>query len=173
MPVSQKGHTVIDEGEHVAKSEKVMVHRTMTRRTLETLTFDNTYARLPEAFYAKLNPTPFQAAPYLVHANPEAAALISLDPEEAARPEFAQLFGGSMLAPGMEPLAMLYSGHQFGVYVPQLGDGRAILLGEVTNEQRARWWPGCPALDDPRISLLRSDARPWHSDDARALHRGQ
>jgi hypothetical protein len=42
----------------------------MTPRTLETLTFDNTYTRLPEAFYAKLNPTPFQAAPYLVHANP-------------------------------------------------------------------------------------------------------
>lgn len=116
-----------------------MVHRTMMRRTLETLTFDNTYARLPEAFYAKLNPTPFQAAPYLVHANPDAAALISLDPEEAVRPEFAQVFGGSMLVPGMEPLAMLYSGHQFGVYVPQLGDGRAILLGEATNERGGRW----------------------------------
>lgn len=111
----------------------------MTRRTLETLAFDNTYARLPEPFYAKLNPTPFQASPYLVHANPEAAALISLDPEEAARPEFAQVFGGSMLVPGMEPLAMLYSGHQFGVYVPQLGDGRAILLGEATSERGERW----------------------------------
>ena len=45
------------------------------------------------------------------------------------------MFGGSLLVPGMEPLAMLYSGHQFGVYVPQLGDGRAILLGEVRNER--------------------------------------
>lgn len=43
-----------------------------------------------------------------------------------------------MLAPGMEPLAMLYSGHQFGVYVPQLGDGRAILLGEVKNDKAKR-----------------------------------
>lgn len=111
----------------------------MAERALETLPFDNTYARLPEAFYAKLNPTPFQATPYLVHANREAAALISLDPEEAARPEFAQVFGGSMLVPGMEPLAMLYSGHQFGVYVPQLGDGRAILLGEATNQHGERW----------------------------------
>jgi len=111
----------------------------MTRRTLETLSFDNTYARLPQAFYARLNPTPFSASPYLVHANPTAAELIDLDPEQFTRPEFAALFGGSTLAPGMEPLAMLYSGHQFGVYVPQLGDGRAILLGEATNDRGERW----------------------------------
>ncbi|MBS0184327.1 MAG: YdiU family protein [Nitrospira sp.] len=111
----------------------------MTRRTLETLSFDNSYARLPQAFYARLNPTPFSAPPYLVHANQAAAELIDLDPAQLARPEFTALFGGSALAPGMEPLAMLYSGHQFGVYVPQLGDGRAILLGEVKNEQGARW----------------------------------
>ncbi len=111
----------------------------MTRRTLETLSFDNTYARLPPAFYAKLNPTPFKAPPYLVHANPAAAELIDLDSAQLTRPEFTALFGGSALAPGMEPLAMLYSGHQFGVYVPQLGDGRAILLGEATNERGERW----------------------------------
>ena len=111
----------------------------MASRTLETLCFDNTYARLPQAFYAKLNPTPFGSPPYLIHANPAAAELIDLAPEQFARPEFAALFGGSTLAPGMEPLAMLYSGHQFGVYVPQLGDGRAILLGEVKNGQGDRW----------------------------------
>ncbi len=111
----------------------------MSMRTLETLSFDNTYARLPEAFYAKLNPTPFSDPPYLVSANPDAAALIDLDPNEIRRPEFAGVFGGSLLVPGMEPLAMLYSGHQFGVYVPQLGDGRAILLGEVKNERGERW----------------------------------
>jgi len=116
-----------------------MVHRIMTRRTLETLTFDNSYARLPDAFYAKLNPTPFSDEPYLVGFNAAAAALIDLDPQEAERPEFARLFGGSLLVPGMEPLAMLYSGHQFGVYVPQLGDGRAILLGEATNQRGERW----------------------------------
>ena len=111
----------------------------MPRRTLETLSFDNTYARLPQAFYARLNPTSFSAPPYLVHANRSAAELIDLDPEQLTRPAFAELFGGNALAPGMEPLAMLYSGHQFGVYVPQLGDGRAILLGEATNEQGERW----------------------------------
>ncbi|HKQ34601.1 MAG TPA: protein adenylyltransferase SelO family protein, partial [Nitrospiraceae bacterium] len=116
-----------------------MVHRSMIRRSLETLTFDNTYARLPESFYAKLNPTPFSEAPHLVSFNSAAAELIDLDPDEAKRPEFAAVFGGSMLIPGMEPLAMLYSGHQFGVYVPQLGDGRAILLGEARNEQGGKW----------------------------------
>ena len=109
------------------------------RKTLEQLTFDNTYARLPEPFYAKLHPTPFAAPPSLIHANPAAADLIDLDPGEFRRPECAGVFGGSMLVPGMEPLAMLYAGHQFGVYVPQLGDGRAILLGEATNERGERW----------------------------------
>src|SRR6187551_4071634 len=112
----------------------------MTRlHALETLPFDNSYARLPEAFYAKVNPTPFVAPPFLISANHSAAALLDLDPHETARPEFVGLFGGSLLVPGMEPLAMLYSGHQFGVYVPQLGDGRAILLGEVRNERGERW----------------------------------
>ena len=111
----------------------------MTRHSLETLAFDNSYARLPEAFYAKLNPTPFSSPPYLVHANRAAAELIDLDPDEFKRPEFAGVFGGSLLVPGMQPLAMLYSGHQFGVYVPQLGDGRAIMLGEVRNERGERW----------------------------------
>jgi len=111
----------------------------MNKRQLETLSFDNTYTRLPEAFYAKLNPTPFASSPYLVSFNHAAAELIDLDLEQAKRPEFAGLFGGSLLVPGMEPLAMLYSGHQFGVYVPQLGDGRAILLGEVRNERGEKW----------------------------------
>ena len=109
------------------------------RRTLEDLRFDNTYAKLPEAFYAKLNPTPFSTPPHLISFNPAAAALIDLDPEEATRPEFAGVFGGSLLVPGMEPLAMLYAGHQFGVYVPQLGDGRAILLGEAVSDSGVRW----------------------------------
>lgn len=111
----------------------------MAGRTLETLRFDNSYARLPDGFFAKLNPTPFSSPPRLIHANSAAAALIDLDPGQFARPEFAGTFGGSLLAPGMEPLAMLYAGHQFGVYVPQLGDGRAILLGEAVNERGESW----------------------------------
>ena len=106
----------------------------MAGRSLESLSFDNTYVRLPEAFYAKLNPTPGASSPYLIHANRVAADLIDLDPEESTRPEFAGVFGGNMLVPGMEPIAMLYSGHQFGVYVPSSAtDGRFFLVKQQTN----------------------------------------
>jgi len=107
-------------------------------RTLETLNFDNSYARLPQAFYAKLLPTPLPA-PYLVSFNESAAALLDLDPAQAARPEFLDYFAGHKILPGAQPLAMIYAGHQFGHYVPQLGDGRAMLLGEVVNSRGERW----------------------------------
>src|SRR5207244_544611 len=107
-------------------------------RTLETLQFDNTFARLPEVFYAKVTPTPLKN-PCLVAFNPEAAALLDLDPKEARRPEFAGCFAGQYLPPGSEPLAMVYAGHQFGAYVSRLGDGRAILLGEVRNGRGEKW----------------------------------
>ena len=108
-------------------------------RKIEELQFHNTYARLPEVFHSRLAPTPFTQPPYLVSFNAAAAALIDLDPNEAARPEFADYFSGNRLLPGSDPLAMLYSGHQFGHYVPRLGDGRAILLGEVRNLQGEKW----------------------------------
>lgn len=108
------------------------------RHRLEELQFDNTYARLPEAFYARVEPTPLPN-PVLVSFNPDAAALLDLDPDEAKRPEFAGVFGGQLLIPGSEPVAMLYSGHQFGIYAGQLGDGRAILLGEVRNDRGETW----------------------------------
>src|SRR2546425_2303922 len=107
-------------------------------RTLETLEFDNTFARLPEVFYAKVTPTPLKN-PCLVAFNPDAAALLDLDPEEARRPEFAGCFAGQYLPPGSEPLAMVYAGHQFGAYVSRLGDGRATLLGEVRNGRGEKW----------------------------------
>lgn len=107
-------------------------------RKLEELNFDNSYARLPNVFHARLAPTAMPE-PYLVSFNPEAARLLDLDPSEARRPEFAAYFAGHRLLPGSDPVAMLYAGHQFGHYVPQLGDGRAILLGEVLNSRGERW----------------------------------
>jgi uncharacterized protein YdiU (UPF0061 family) len=107
-------------------------------RKLNELVFDNTYARLPAAFYSKVNPTAL-LDPHLVSFNTAAAELIELDPREASRPEFVEYFSGGRALPGAEPLAMLYAGHQFGSYVPQLGDGRAILLGEVRNARGAKW----------------------------------
>ncbi len=108
-------------------------------KKLEELKFHNTYAGLPAEFLSRLSPTPFVKPPYLVSFNPAAAALIDLDPSEAARPEFVEYFSGARLLPGSDPIAMLYSGHQFGHYVPRLGDGRAILLGEVRNDRGERW----------------------------------
>lgn len=108
-------------------------------RALENLPFDNTYAQLPEAFHRRVSPTPFDEPAYLVSFNEEAARLIDLDPKESTRPEFIDYFSGRRLLPGADPVALLYSGHQFGVNVSQLGDGRAILLGEVRNTQGEKW----------------------------------
>jgi serine/tyrosine/threonine adenylyltransferase len=105
---------------------------------LSELHFDNTYARLSGNFHQKIAPTPVPD-PYLVAFNAAAAALIDLDPGEAGRPECIDCFSGNAALPGGEPVAMRYSGHQFGVYVPQLGDGRAILLGEVRNARGEKW----------------------------------
>lgn len=107
-------------------------------RTLETLVFDNTYTTLPEDYYSRVAPTPLRAA-RLVAFNPEAATLLDLDPDEATRPDFVAYFNGEKSLPGAEPIATLYAGHQFGVYVPQLGDGRALLLGEVRNSCGEKW----------------------------------
>ncbi|HJU05782.1 MAG TPA: YdiU family protein [Nitrospiraceae bacterium] len=108
-------------------------------RQLEALHLDNTYAGLPDDFYARLPPTPFEESAYLVSASPDAAALLDLHPDELKRPEFVHYFSGARLLPGSDPIAMLYSGHQFGVYVSRLGDGRAILLGEVRNKAGEKW----------------------------------
>ena len=107
-------------------------------RTLADLPFDNTYARLPATFYQHVEPTPVPD-PYLVAFNADAARLIDLDPSEATKPEFVEYFAGNTLLPGSQPVAMKYAGHQFGSWVPQLGDGRAILLGEVRSAAGERW----------------------------------
>ncbi|HEV8149477.1 MAG TPA: YdiU family protein [Gemmatimonadales bacterium] len=100
--------------------------------TLRDLRFENSFGRLHPAFYEVVDPTPLPE-PYLVAFNPDAAALLDLDPSEAANPELCRYLSGNQRIPGAEPLAQAYAGHQFGVWVPQLGDGRAFLLGEVRN----------------------------------------
>ncbi len=105
---------------------------------LESLTFDNGFARLPEAYYSRVCPTPVPD-PYLVCHSPEALALLDLDASEITRPELIETLAGNQLLPGMDAIAALYAGHQFGHYVPQLGDGRAILLGEVKNAAGEGW----------------------------------
>jgi uncharacterized protein YdiU (UPF0061 family) len=99
--------------------------------------FDNSYARLPERFYARVAPTPVRA-PRLVKRNGALAALLGADAEAFASPGAVDVFAGNRVPEGAEPLALAYAGHQFGAFVPQLGDGRAILLGEVVGTDGAR-----------------------------------
>ena len=89
--------------------------------------FDNTYPRLPEYFYSRLAPTPV-AAPQLVKVNVDLARYLGLDPEALASPPGVEILAGNKVAEGSEPLALAYAGHQFGHFVPRLGDGRANLL---------------------------------------------
>ncbi len=100
--------------------------------------FANTYARLPERFYSRVNPTPV-AAPRLIRVNADLARQLNLDPELLASPEGVEILAGNRIAAGSEPLAEAYAGHQFGHFVPQLGDGRANLLGEVLSRDGTRY----------------------------------
>ena len=102
-----------------------------------TFTFDNTYARLPARFFASISPTKVRA-PRVVKINRALAEELGLEPDELASPAGAQVLSGNVVAPGAEPIALAYAGHQFGSFVRQLGDGRAILLGEVVAKDGRR-----------------------------------
>jgi uncharacterized protein YdiU (UPF0061 family) len=98
--------------------------------TPDELTFGNGFAALPPAFYTRLMPTPLPA-PYFVAASSRAAALVGIAPEALAQDDFVAIFTGNQVPDGAQPLSAVYSGHQFGVWTGQLGDGRAILLGDL------------------------------------------
>lgn len=104
--------------------------------------FDNSYARLPDRFYASVYPEPVDG-PKLIKFNEALAEElgIELDPSDPDRPDpdrLAATLAGNVVPQGAMPLAMAYAGHQFGNFVPQLGDGRAILLGEVVDASGVR-----------------------------------
>jgi uncharacterized protein YdiU (UPF0061 family) len=99
--------------------------------------FDNTYARLPERFFARVTPTPVRE-PRIVKVNHALSALLGADIERLESPEGAAVLAGNVVPEGAEPLAQAYAGHQFGGFVPRLGDGRAILLGEVVGTDQVR-----------------------------------
>src|ERR1017187_7490982 len=100
-------------------------------------TFDNTYGRLPAQFYAHVAPTKVKE-PRIVKINRPLAELLGRDPDVLASPQGAQLLSGNILPAGAASIALAYAGHQFGHFVPQLGDGRAILLGEVIGKDGKR-----------------------------------
>ena len=99
--------------------------------------FDNSYARLPERFYSRLAPVGV-SSPRLVRLNEKLAAHLNLDLAALSSPEGVAVLAGNRIPERADPLAMAYAGHQFGMFVPQLGDGRAILLGEVVDRDGVR-----------------------------------
>jgi len=107
-------------------------------KSLEELNLSHKYTQLPDHFYSTqvisqlLNP---EVAGF----NDSVAELLGLDPEQKNREDFSEFFNGSKPLSGVMPISTVYSGHQFGYYVPQLGDGRAMLLGEVTNKNGETW----------------------------------
>jgi uncharacterized protein YdiU (UPF0061 family) len=103
------------------------------------LSLENHYAQLPEDFYTKMPAEKVGGTPRLIHANQAAAALLNLDPQVFQDPRFAEVVAGHLPLEGFSPLAMVYSGHQFGVWAGQLGDGRALLIGQVRNRKGELW----------------------------------
>jgi len=99
--------------------------------------FDNSYARLPDAFFKPIEPTPV-SAPVMIRWNRALATELGIDVARLESPEGLAILSGNQCADGSEPIAMAYSGHQFGGFSPQLGDGRAILLGEVVRHDGIR-----------------------------------
>lgn len=105
---------------------------------LNRFNFVNSFAGLPEGFHARVRPTPLSGT-HLASVSPAAAALLDLDVGSLRDPALMQWLSGQRDAPGSDPVAMCYAGHQFGRFVPQLGDGRAIVLGEVGTEGGEHW----------------------------------
>lgn len=102
------------------------------------LDFDLRYLELPDDMYERVLPIP-HGSHHLVHANPGAFERLGLDPALADDPAFVALCAGHQLPRGAKPIATVYAGHQFGGWVPQLGDGRALLLGELRDPHGERW----------------------------------
>ena len=99
--------------------------------------FDNTYAQLPERFFARQQPARVPE-PKLVRLNLGLAARLSMDTDWLTSADGVAMLAGNAMPEGAEPIAQAYAGHQFGGFVSQLGDGRAILLGEVLDTEGAR-----------------------------------
>jgi uncharacterized protein YdiU (UPF0061 family) len=91
---------------------------------------ENTYAQLPEAFHARVRPTPV-ASPRLLKLNLRLAVELGFEPAHLSSPEGVEILAGNRVPAGAEPIASTYAGHQFGYFNPELGDGRAVLLGEI------------------------------------------
>ncbi len=105
---------------------------------MSSICFDNSYAALPSQFYSDQMPSPV-SAPELIRANTALAACLKIDVDWLKTEEAKQAFAGNVILEGSHPISTVYAGHQFGNWNPQLGDGRAVLLGEVVDEEGDRY----------------------------------
>ena len=145
------------------------VHATGAAIHPADLPLQNSFADLPPAFYTRLMPTPLPA-PYFVAASANAAALIGLSAADLAQPDFVDFFTGNSVPANARPLSAVYSGHQFGVWAGQLGDGRAILLGETSGMELQLKGAGMTPysrMGDGR-AVLRSSIREFLCSEAMA-----
>ena len=113
-------------------------HSASAAESAAAIPFDNSYARLPGAFYERVTPTKV-ASPELIRLNDALAQRLRIDPAYLRSKEGIAVLAGNAIAAGSEPIAQAYAGHQFGNFVPQLGDGRAVLLGEVLGRDGRRY----------------------------------
>ena len=100
--------------------------------------FHNIYAQLPPYFFSKSRPTPVKS-PKLISANKNLALEIGLDPEWLESENGLAMLSGNKLPQGSDPIAQVYAGHQFGGWVPRLGDGRAHLIGQLRSNNNHYW----------------------------------
>ncbi len=141
-------------------------------RKITDLRFENVYAELPPEFYQKKDPLPFEK-PHMVAFNGNLATELGVDPGEGQNPLAAEYLCGKRPLAGANPLAMYYAGWQFGVYNPRLGDGRALLLGQIIDERGRRWdlhLKGCGATRFSRgfdgRATLKSSIREYLGSEA-------
>ena len=141
-------------------------------RKITDLRFENAYAELPSEFYQKKEPLSFQN-PHMVAFNGNLAVELGVDPGEGQNPLAADHLCGKRPLAGADPLAMYYAGWQFGVYNPHLGDGRALLLGQIIDERDRGWdlhLKGCGATRFSRgfdgRATLRSCIREYLGSEA-------
>lgn len=102
------------------------------------LTFDNHFSKLGEKFFSRITPAPLENS-FIAAYSENACELLDLDPQEFSNQEFCDFLTAKKLHPKACNLAMLYAGHQFGHFVPQLGDGRAALLAQIKNKKNESW----------------------------------
>ncbi|MFZ6817707.1 protein adenylyltransferase SelO [Undibacterium sp. Ji22W] len=140
-----------------------------------TLNFQNCFAKLGSPFFTTLHPSPIKS-PYLVAASPAMLRAFNISDEQIKEPEFVEIFSGNRVHSSSCPLAAVYSGHQFGIWAGQLGDGRAILLGDLalrqTNERHEIQLKGAGMTPYSRMgdgrAVLRSSVREFLCSEAMA-----